>query len=274
MSTNNNLLTSVTVIIPIYNSGISAIKSIYSVLSQTRPCDEVIIVDDGSTDNSAIVVSKEFAMYNNISIYTIANRGAAGARNYGISKARSYFVAFLDSDDTWFPDKLKIQINELERDTSVQLIGSLTNMQGFKIKQIPSLERITAISLHNLLFKNYFQTSTVVIRRAVLDELGGFPEGRRFAEEGDLFMRIAARYKCVLLNEIMVDYAGGKRGFGTAGLSANLWRMELGELSNIRRVRARGDSGLLLTGAALTFSLIKFFRRVAIRLSWRFFRSA
>lgn len=267
--------TAVSVVIPVYNSGPSALLAIKSVLSQTHQCAQIIVVDDGSSDNSAALIRAHFLNQSKlIQIHSIENRGAAGARNFGISKTATDWIAFLDSDDTWLPTKLEIQLRELARDPAISLIGSLTNMQAFNTMPSRPRGRRSVISSHTLLFKNYFQTSTVVIRRPILDELGGFPAGRRYAEEGDLFMRIAAKHKCVLLNEVLVDYAGGKRGFGADGLSANLWRMEGGELSNIRAARARGDSGLVLTSAALAFSLIKFLRRVVIRLGLRLFRRA
>jgi glycosyltransferase involved in cell wall biosynthesis len=260
----------ISVVIPVYNSGSSALLAIESVLSQVYECEEIIVVDDGSTDSSADLIRRHFLNQSKrVRIQSIINRGAAGARNFGIANVTSDWVAFLDSDDIWLPSKLEIQVKELQRDPTISLIGSLTNMLGFNIKSFRPCERLSIISLRTLLFKNYFQTSTVVIRRAILEDLGGFPEGRRYAEEGDLFMRIAAKHKCVLINEVLVDYSGGKRGFGTSGLSANLWRMELGELNNIIRVWTRGDSGPFLTCAALTLSLLKFFRRVTIRLGSR-----
>ena len=263
---------SISVVIPVYNSWATALFAIDSVLSQEFQCNEIIVIDDGSTDNSSDHIIKHYVGQSQvIKIYYIENRGAAGARNFGIAKATSDWIAFLDSDDTWLPIKLKIQVSELINDPMIRMIGTLTNMQGFNVNLLHARERLSFISLNSLLFKNYFQTSTVVVSRAVLLELGGFPEGRRYAEEGDLFMRIAARYKCVLLNEVMVDYAGGKRGFGASGLSANLWSMELGELNNIYRVLRRAESGLLLISFALTFSLMKFFRRVFIRQCWRIF---
>ncbi len=265
-------------IIPVYNSGSSAVLAIESVLSQTHQCTEIIVVDDGSTDQSLDLIRNHFQdQSKRLKIKSIENRGAAGARNFGLAMATSDWVAFLDSDDTWFPCKLEAQFSELERDATISLIGTWTNMRGFHIGPLVPLERLTVIHLRTLLFKNYFQTSTVVVRRAVIEELGGFPEGRRYAEEGDLFMRIAARCKCVLINEVMVDYAGGKFGFGASGisgLSANLWGMERGELRNIYGAWARRDSGLFLTGGALVFSLIKFARRVAIRLGRQLFRGA
>ena len=273
--TNIKVRPTVSVVIPVYNSGASAVLAIESVLSQTVLCAEIIVVDDGSTDCSAEILKHHFLdRSERVQIHSIKNRGAAGARNFGISKTTSDWIAFLDSDDAWLHNKLEIQLNELMGDAAIRLIGALTNMEGFNINPIGSRERLTVIRFRTLLFKNYFQTSTVLVCRAVLSALGGFPEGCRYAEEGDLFMRVAAKHKCVLLNEILVDYAGGKPGFGTSGLSANLWRMEMGELRNVRNAWVRGDSGLLLAGAALTFSLIKFFRRVAIQLNRRLLHGA
>jgi glycosyltransferase involved in cell wall biosynthesis len=256
----------VSVVIPVYNSYKSAIFAIDSVLSQTFPCKEIIIVDDGSIDDSALFIKQKYKhLSSRVRVFSIKNRGASAARNFGISKASYYWIAFLDSDDVWLPSKLEKQLIELKKDPSIMLIGSLTNMMNFTIYSTVAKKKQCIVSLRTLLFKNYFQTSTVVISRLVLDRLGGFPEARRYAEEGDLFMRVAAKYKCVLLNEVMVDYSGGKRGFGISGLSANLLEMEKGELDNILRVWMRRDAGMLLIGVALIYSIIKFFRRAVIR---------
>lgn len=262
----NHYSYSVSVVIPVYNSYKSAILAIDSVLTQTLQCKEIIIVDDGSIDGGALFIKQKYKhLASLVKVFSIENRGASFARNFGISKANSDWIAFLDSDDMWLSNKLEKQLIELKKDPSIVLIGSLTNMQNFNLYLSLSKENQCVVSLRTLLFKNYFQTSTVVISRLILDELGGFPEGRRYAEEGDLFMRIAAKYKCVLLNEVLVDYSGGKPGFGMTGLSANLLEMEKGELDNIIRVWTRNDAGMLLIGVALIYSIIKFFRRVVIR---------
>lgn len=260
---------------PVYNSGLSAISAINSILGQSYGPTEVIVIDDGSTDNSASLLREHFiGAADIVHVYSIPNCGAAGARNQGIKTSTAEWIAFLDSDDAWHPQKMQQQFRAVAAQPSLRLVGALTNMAGFSCTAPAQTQLMTPVTHKHLLFKNWFQTSTVIVHRNVIQEVGGFPVGRRYAEEGDFFMRIAARFPTALINAVLVDYAGGKRGFGTAGLSANLWRMELGELSNIRGVWARGDSGLLLTSAALTFSLVKFFRRVVIRLSWRLFRAA
>jgi len=272
-----SLEASVSVVIPVYNSGSTAIHAIESVLSQTVPCAEIVVIDDGSTDGSAELIKNHFRdRAERIHIFSIENRGAAAARNFGISKSNSKWVAFLDSDDLWFSNKLEVQLNEVINNPAISLIGTLTTMRNFFTYSLRPRTRLVVISLRNLLFKNYFQTSTVMLRRTVLHELGGFPDNQRYCEEVDLFMRIAVAYRCVLINEVFVDYAGGKRGFGAAGLSANLWRMEYGELRNLCRAWYRGDSGIFITGVALAYSIVKFLRRVFIKFidkitsnSWR-----
>ena len=131
--------------------------------------------------------------------------------------------------------------------------------------KLDALARELKISARAQLFKNFFQTSSVVVRRSVLEQVGLFPAGQRHAEEGDLFLRIAAHSTCILLNEVLVDYNHGKGGFGVAGLSADIFRMERGELANIRRAWQRADCSFPIFAAATLFSLVKFMRRLLIR---------
>jgi glycosyltransferase involved in cell wall biosynthesis len=262
----------VSVVIPVFNSGASAIAAIDSVRSQTLKVREIIVVDDGSTDGSAALIAQAYQLGDGlVKLYRIDNSGAAGARNFGIRQAVSSFIAFLDSDDLWLPGKLERQMAVLSASAAVGLVGTRTTMSATVVDclvdQLPA--RIT-VSSRLLLFKNFFQTSTVVARRSVMDSVGLFPNGQRYAEEGDFFMRIAARSTCVLLNEVLVDYGGSKAGFGEAGLSANLIEMQRGELRNIRRARQRRDCSLPVYLAAVAFSLLKFARRALVRgLRWR-----
>ena len=253
----------VSVILPIFNSFNYVEVAIDSVLSQTYPISEVIVIDDGSTDGSAILIKNKYPE-DIVKVFSIKNVGAAGARNYGISVAKFNWIAFIDSDDKWDLSKLDKQISVLKNFSEIKLLGCVTNMPHFKNKILSDDNILIPISLNMLLFKNYFQTSTVIISSKVLSELGGFPEGRRYAEEGDLFLRIAAKYKCMLINEVLVDYAGGKRGFGVSGLSSNIFSMEIGELNNIYRSFKRRDIDFYLFFLASLFSIIKFIRRFII----------
>ncbi len=257
----------VSVVIPVFNSGIGAVAAIRTLRAQTVLPREIVVIDDGSTDGSAATIAAAVGDgAPPVRIFSIANGGAANARNSGIVRTMSTYVAFLDSDDGWFPSKLEKQLSILERRPDVGMVGTRTTMARTLVDrpldlQAPELK----ISVRTQLFKNFFQTSTVVVRRSVLDEVGLFPTGQRYAEEGDLFLRIAAHSQCVLLNEVLVDYNNGKGGFGVSGLSENIYGMERGELANIRRAWRRGNCTFAVYAAATAFSLAKFLRRFLIR---------
>lgn len=253
------------VIIPVFNSGRKAIRAIRSVVAQVNvSVEEIVVVDDGSSDDSIDFLRcacRNFSIP--VRILSVSNGGAANARNYGIYNCGCDLYAFLDSDDTWFNHKLACQI-PLFSDPSVGLVGSLTTMGHTGASGSHNRELLQIISLRQQLFKNYFQTSTVIVRREVVQAVGPFPVDQRYAEEGDFFNRIAANYKCILVPKVLVDYDGGKQGFGASGLSANLIEMEKGELRNICRVHSRGDCGFGLLVVAIFYSLIKFVRRISI----------
>jgi glycosyltransferase involved in cell wall biosynthesis len=258
------------VIIPVYNSGREAINGIRSVVRQTNVViQEIIVVDDGSSDDSADFLQKEtLAFDTTVKIVSITNGGAANARNYGMEICSCDLYAFLDSDDTWLSEKLERQI-PFFTDPTVGMVGCLTTMGEKDLLTSITSGTHDFISLRQQLFKNYFQTSTVVVRRSVVESVGPFPSDQRYAEEGDFFNRIAAEYKCVLLQEVLVDYGCGKHGFGASGLSANLVAMEKGELRNILRTYNRGDCGFVMFSISVTYSLIKFFRRLLVTFKRR-----
>ena len=257
----------VSVIIPVFNSGAGAIAAIRSVQAQTMPAKQIVVIDDGSTDGSAAAILAAIGDAEPpVRIFSIPNGGAANARNAGIAHTTTRHVAFLDSDDRWLPTKLEKQLAILDARPEVGMVGTRTTMGTTLVDRgLDALAPELTISVRAQLFKNFFQTSTVVIRRSVLDQAGLFPAGQRHAEEGDLFIRIAARSQCILLNEVLVDYGNGKGGFGVAGLSADLWKMELGELANIRRAWQRTDCSLVVYAGATVFSFVKFMRRLLIR---------
>lgn len=261
----------VAVIIPIYNSSETAILAVNSVLNQTyKELVSIILIDDGSTDSSFDILSEKYKKIQNIDIYKIKNSGAAEARNFGVSKTDATFVAFLDSDDEWNKDKLLLQLPIIIEDKNCGMVGALTNMKNFFITPSSCKKKLTEISFREMLVKNRFQTSTVIIRRQVFEDLGGFPKNRRFAEEGDLFLKIAYKYRTVLINQILVNYSGGKSGFGESGLSSNLRAMQIGEIKNYTNAYKRNHIGFPLYFILLIYSNLKYLRRllkVCTRLS-------
>jgi glycosyltransferase involved in cell wall biosynthesis len=268
--------TTLGVIIPVYNSGRMAMNAIRSVLAQTGArATEIVVVDDGSKDESADFLRQACRdLPIPVRVFSIPNGGAANARSHGMRECRCDLYAFLDSDDTWLPEKLARQLPLFAKDPDVGLVGCLTTMGGRPATAGSEDRPVRNIGLRDQLFKNHFQTSTVVVRRRVVEDVGAFPQDQRHAEEGDFFNRIAAKYRCLLLDDVLVDYDNGKQGFGTSGLSANLVAMEKGELRNIRRTYLRGDCGFALHALATGYSLLKFARRVLISFIGRRSRTA
>ncbi|MEZ8157357.1 glycosyltransferase family 2 protein [Vibrio splendidus] len=253
----------ISVIIPMYNAESVIIRAVQSVLNQTIDIDEIIIVDDGSKDDSFDVISK-FAIDNssaNIRVEKKLNGGASSARNFGILHARNEILAFLDSDDEWVSNKLENQIDYIVRDDVVLVGGNHFD----KIIQYISLKKakgVNEITLRDLLFKNYFQTSTVMTKKSIALNFDCFNENQKYAEEGQFYYNLSKYGKMIHINKKLVIYDGGeKSGFGESGLSANIKEMEKGELSNLKYAYSNLDISLITYLAASLFSVLKFVRR-------------
>ena len=128
---------SVSVIIPCFNSQSTIGDAIRSVINQTYPIHEIIVVDDGSTDNSANFVSEHFPM---VTLIKQANMGVSKARNVGIQSATGKWVAFVDADDIWLPDKLRLQFEELKG-----CQWSHTNSYYFGFRSLPTVTSFTTL---------------------------------------------------------------------------------------------------------------------------------
>ncbi|WP_199119951.1 glycosyltransferase family A protein [Pedobacter sp. ASV28] len=257
-------LKKISVVIPMYNSENSIERSILSILNQSyKGPIEIVIVNDGSADKSIDIVNNFISRYSNWDIKLInqKNGGVSVARNTGLKITTGAYIAFLDADDAWLPQKLEIQTSYLEANDNIDFLGTSFDGFGFKNKRDGHLIRI---KFKDLLFKNYFQPSTVLFKKEILDKIGYFEESQRYAEEGNFFMRVAKEFNCFFLNTNLIVFGDGKSGFGESGLSANLKEMEKGELKNLKFVYKQGwiNPGLYLF--TISFSLLKYLRRVLI----------
>jgi glycosyltransferase involved in cell wall biosynthesis len=251
----------ISVIIPMYNSKNTILQSLESVKIQTYPVFETIVINDGSTDNSADIV-KNYIKLNpsqNIIFIDKKNGGVSSARNAGLKKATGDFIALLDSDDEWFPLKTEKQIKLFTENTLTSFIGGLI-FEKPKSQQ----NNVIDIPLKKLVFKNYFQPSTVMFKREILNTVGYFDETQKYAEEGNYFMRIASKFNCKLLLEQVVLYDQGKHGFGQSGLSANLKEMQKGEVRNLKFAVRNGYVSQFKFCIAIVFSYLKYLRRILI----------
>lgn len=196
----------VSVIIPTYNRADLCARAIRSALSQTYAPIEVIVIDDGSTDGTDEAITREFG--NAITLLRQANSGVSTARNAGMARARGEYLAFLDSDDLWDKQKLAQQVEWLERHPDFGMVLcnlAVQDHDGSHVRIIdrrPRLPRDGEI-LSDVVRNPSLVPSTVMIRREVYEQLGGFDPGLRTAEDLDFHLRVAARFKIGLLPDAL-----------------------------------------------------------------------
>lgn len=201
----------VSVILPTYNRAFYLSRAIESVFSQNYRNIELIVIDDGSTDNTREVVEK-IGDKRIVFMRTPTNRGVSSARNAGIRRAKGEYIAFQDSDDIWLPGKLAKQVEVLEgltEDTAfVYCIMSRTNTAGVK-HFVPddsiSRELRRGRLFKKLLIRNYIGAPAVCIRRSVLENVGTFDTQMPSLEDYDLLLRIAKNYRIEYIDEVLVD---------------------------------------------------------------------
>jgi len=254
----------ISVIIPMYNSAGSIERALESVINQDYDgLIEVIVVNDGSKDDSVKIVKAFIECNNYIGIRLISqeNGGVSKARNTGLKNAKGDYIAFLDSDDAWFPDKLSRQTKIFEEKPNVDFLA--TAFEGFYMKNRLEGELIN-VKFINLIFKNFFQPSTVLMKKAIVDKIGLFDETQKYAEEGNFFFRVSQEFNCFFYNKKLIIYGDGKTGFGESGLSANLKEMEKGELKNLKFAFKNNWISIGTYIIAVTFSVLKYFRRIVI----------
>jgi len=191
----------VSVVIPAYNAEAHVGRAIESVLAQSRPADEIIVVDDGSSDATATAAQ---ACGEQVRVIVQENAGAGAARNRGVREARSEWVAFLDADDEWLPEKLARQMEQLADHEGLDWTCSnfFEARQGEPLQVARQAERARVLLSEGAYFATYFEayaagfyawTSTIVVRRRLLVEAGLFAENMGRAQDTDLWFRLAYR---------------------------------------------------------------------------------
>jgi hypothetical protein len=206
--TFENAAPMVSVIIPTYNRGWTLKTALDSVLDQTYRDYELIVVDDGSTDDTPALLDAYGA---DLKVIRQANAGVSAARNTGVRAARGNYIAFLDSDDRWLPDKLRVQADffaacpdALICQTEEIWIRNGKRVNPKKVHQKPS-GRIFKASLALCLVS----PSAVMLQKALFEQIGGFDETLPACEDYDLWLRISARYPVHLIAAPLIIKTGG-----------------------------------------------------------------
>ena len=211
----------VSVVIPTYNRAQQTIAAIESVLAQTYPRFEIIIVDDGSTDGSGDVIQRFIRDRTNghhpMSFISQPNQGASTARNTGIANAQGEYIAFLDSDDLWVPEKLEWQVRaleELKNECSVCFTDArLVNNSGLDVSSFQAHGRKyeQAIGIERDASKSFaesfsgFWISTLLVRADVVRQIGGFSPDISFVEDRDLNFRLSLKTCIGYVNKQLIQ---------------------------------------------------------------------
>ena len=198
----------VSVIIPTYNRSWVIKEAIDSVLAQDYKDFELIVVDDGSTDHTSEVLD---SYRNDIKVFSQKNKGVSAARNRGIAEASGKFIAFLDSDDLWLPQKLTVQI-EFFNQTPDALICQTEEVwirNGLRVNPRKRHKKPSGMIFKPSLELCLVSPSAVMIRRSLFDRVGGFDEALPACEDYDLWLRISCRFPVHLIDAPLIVKRGG-----------------------------------------------------------------
>jgi len=201
----------ISVIIPAYNSAKSLCEAVDSVLAQTYPVHEIIVVDDGSTDNTKEIVTR-YARRTTRDVQYIyqANKGPAAARNAGLRVAKGDYIAFLDSDDLWLPEKIEKEMALFKGSNYGMVYCDMSHVVDGKPVYKSYLKEkgyrfFGSGDLYNgLLNENFIFTPTVIIKTEVLKQIGYFDENYRICEDYKMWLSIARNHSIGYLDEPLV----------------------------------------------------------------------
>ncbi len=221
----------ISVIIPVYNGEKTLRETLESVLNQTFSEFEIIVINDGSKDSTLDIVSS--IQDARLKIFSYPNAGQSVSRNRGFSQACGEFIAFLDADDLWTPDKLEAQFNALQANPQAAVAYSWTNHidESGNFLRSGNNIAVTGDVYNQLLVRNFLEHgSNPLIRRQALTEVGGFDQALCPAEDWDMWLRLASRYHFVAVPSPQILYR-----VSATSMSSNVSRMEAVSLQVIER---------------------------------------
>lgn len=218
----------VSVVCACYNMGRYVREAVDSVLAQDWPAVEVIVVDDGSTDETPAALAA-YADDPRVVIIRQANAGQTAAKNAGLRAARGEYVGFCDADNAWLPGKLARQVPLLRANPRVGVVyGDVALIDGEgRPLPTPPVKRYGGRITGRLLEDNFVTFNTTLLPRRVVAEFGGFDESLRMAIDYDLWLRVSTRYEFLYLPEPLVRYRiwGGQMSHRTEERFASFVRL-------------------------------------------------
>jgi glycosyltransferase involved in cell wall biosynthesis len=235
----NNL---VTVVIPTYNRAHTILRAINSVLAQSYINIEIIVVDDGSTDETEVLLS-ELIQHKKLTYLKTENSGVAAARNYGVSNSTGYYLTFLDSDDEWLPNKLELQINYLKENQNIKIVytDEIWIRSGVRVNPKHIHKKYEGAIFEQCILQCFIAPSSVMLERSLFLELNGFDEEFTVCEDYDLWLRISSQHLIGFLNSpLIIKHGGHEDQLSTKYFAMDMWRIK--SLLNILEIRKLSES--------------------------------
>ncbi len=239
-SNHSQFTPSVSVVIPTHNRRDTLLRALESVRVQTRPPMEIIVVDDGSTDGTPETVEQKFP---EVIVVRQSNSGVSAARNRGIRESSGQWIAFLDSDDEWKPEKLSKQLAQLASDGETPLChtNEIWIRNGRRVNEGKRHAKAGGRIFQRCLPLCVISPSASVIRRSLFDEIGYFDESLPVCEDYDMWLRICARYPVAFVEEPLTIKHGGHKD----QLSRSYPAMDRYRIQAIEKIL---DEGILESG--------------------------
>jgi len=223
----------ISVIIPTHNRAHTLSRAVESVMKQSLPPTEIIVVDDGSTDGTAALIQEKFP---GCRYLHQQNQGVSSARNSGIAAATGDWLAFLDSDDEWMPSKLAAQRSALESSPSIHLCHTeeIWIRNGKRVNQMKKHAKTGGWVFQHCLPLCAISPSSVIIHRSLFEAVGLFDETLPACEDYDLWLRICAFYPTLFIETPQIIKHGGHED----QLSRKHWGMDRFRIQALEKIIA------------------------------------
>lgn len=200
----------ISVIIPTYNRKHTLARAIDSVLIQTYKPYEIIVIDDGSDDGTSDWINNKFP---SIRLIQQPNLGVSSARNKGVYESRGDWIALLDSDDEWRPNKLERQIRYLKNNSKILFChtNEIWIRNGIRINQGKKHQKYGGMIFEKCLDMCRISPSSSLFHKKILNDVGYFDESLNVCEDYDLWLRVTSKYPVLFIDELLIIKYGGHK---------------------------------------------------------------
>ncbi len=263
MNSNVDEKADISVVIPCYNCSNTIERAVSSVYNQTLLPNEIILVDDASSDDTSKKLL-DIQTAHGIEFIKIVllkkNSGPSIARNIGWEKSHSSFIAFLDADDIWHPEKLNIQYRIMTKNKNIVISGHECSLHSNQNTNIVN-DEFHIVKRSEILLSNIFRTTSTIMVKS--NSIVRFPKEKRYAEDYAFILNIILNKNNAIKIESILAYQY-KEAYGVGGLSENLWLMEKGELNSYYNLYQKKLISLISLIFISIYSVLKYTRRLCI----------